>query len=246
MESILFLIVVIVLFTGAWSMRDKILEIIQGNHTTTVIDILDDPLIISPQMKESLTEFSVEHAFELRSMQPPELIKLLSCCANALRIFEKRVEQISQGYEHYEKAVDGRPSIVKEIESNASPLAKKIYGPNPQAEMNRKRLAPIKEDLDEQAEQVIILLDELLNAKGNALNVIPEKYRLSIILDMMCGYLSDGEVDSWEGCIKTFKEDTHRMLEMAYFQDFSQSLERIGNNTSRIAFFSAVTAANTW
>ena len=196
--------------------------------------VIDDSLRINPQMKESLKQFSITNASELRAMNPQELIVLLACSSNALRVFEKRVERISDGYVAYENLmVNGAPPSMTPLSRSSHIKAKE------------KELAPVKAQLDEQATQALATFDEDLKSEGSVLNVIPEKYRLSIILDMMCEYLSDGEVDSWEGCIKTFKEDAHRMREIEYFQDFADSLERIANNTKAIAFFSGITALNT-
>jgi len=243
MEMLPFIIVIII-FPIIWYVQAKVKKAGEAEAEEAVKIIIDDSLFISPYVKESLNGFSIEHASQLRTMQPQELAELLSCCSKALKIFEKRVEQISNAYEQYEIAIDNRPAMVKRIENNASPLAKKIYGHNVSAEMNRKRLAPMKAKLDSQVEQVIAIFDKDLKAEGSVLNIIPEKYRLSSILDMMCGYLSDGEVDSWEGCIRTYKEDSHKMRMEEYSQAFIESLNRIERNTSKIAFYSAVTAFN--
>jgi len=201
-------------------------------HEKELGTIIDESLYISPQIKESLKQFSIQNASELRAMNSQELIQLLSCCANALRVFEKRVERISEGYAHIEYLVIGNaPSL---------PMNRAIH-----IKATTKRLEPHKLRLDEEASQVLATFDTDLKSEGSILNVIPEKYRLSIILDMMCEYLSDGEVDSWEGCIKSFKDDFQRIQEMEYFQKFADSLERVEKNTALIAFFSGITALNT-
>jgi hypothetical protein len=199
--------------------------------------IIDDSFQISPQIKHSLTQFSASNVSELRNMNAQDLCNLLSCCSNALKVFEHRVKRISEGYVKYEDLTVGQApiSLTPITRGNREDFIKK----------KEKELAPEKAQLDEQAKLVIDIFDEDLRAEGSVLNIIPEKYRLSVILDMMCDYLSTGEVDSWEGCIKTFKEDAHRMQQMAYYQNFSESLGRIEKNTSRIAFYSAVTAFNT-
>jgi len=195
--------------------------------------IIDDTLRISPEMKESLKQFTITHASGLRSMNRDELENLLLCSSDALKVFERRVERISEGYAQYENIVDG-----------IAPISTLKHSHNVR-KTKKEQLAPVKARLDKQAEQVVATFDDDLKAEGSVLNIIPEKYRLSTILEMMCGYLSEGEADSWEGCIKTFKDDTYKMRMEGHLQNFSNSLKRIERNTSAIAFFSAVTALNT-
>jgi hypothetical protein len=200
--------------------------------------VVDDSLRINPRMKESLKQFSIKGAHELRGMNPQELINLLSCSANALRVFEGRIEQISYGYERYENLIGEEFSLPLALSSKKEQT--KVL------EMREERFAPLKEKLDEQAKKAVATFAMDLRAEGSILNVIPKEYRYSYILDMMCGYLSSGEVDNWADCIKTFKTDSHRMQEMDAWQGFQDSIDRIEKRMGRIEFYSAITMINTW
>jgi hypothetical protein len=202
--------------------------------------VLDDSLQISPQIKSSLKQFSIKNAYELRAMNPQELINLLSCSAKALEVFERRIERISDGYEQYEDLIMGSEiplDLVNLVDSKSADRA---------IANNEKLHAPLKEKLDEQAQKAVAIFDVDLRAEGSVLNAIPEEYRHSFILNMMCGYLKSGEVDNWADCIKTFKTDAHRMQEMEAWQGFQGSIDRIEKRIGRIEFYSAMTMINTW
>jgi len=191
-------IVIIVVITIIQRMKEKEAE-------KEIERIVSEALIVTPQMKESLLQFPLENTLELRSMQPQELINLLSCCTNALAVFEKHEELISDGYCLYDKLIGNHyePSFVKFMDS--------IFGSKGKEAHKKKKYASLKEKLDIHKDEVLATFEKDLMMEGSVLHIIPEKYRLSIILNMMSGYLSDGEVETWEGCIKSFKDDEHRI-----------------------------------
>ena len=76
----------------------------------------------------------------------------------------------------------------------------------------------LEEPLYEQFEQAEYILRNDLLCYGSILKIIPEKYHFSDLLYMMHEYLVDGEVDSWEGCIKTFKDDFHKICESEHWR----------------------------
>jgi len=109
----------------------------------------------------------------------------------------------------------------------------------------RKPIQSLQDRLDKQYLLAMSKFKSDTESAKNVLNAIPERYRASDILNMMCGYLSDGEVDNWEGCIKTFKEDVHRLQQNEHFNAIIDTLGRIERNTEITAYFAGVTAWNT-
>jgi hypothetical protein len=207
---------------------------------------------ISPQMKQSAGKFSVKNAAELRQLSPENLIDLLSCASSMLVVFEKQIGHISDAYAKYENLLT---ADVAESKINDGFLFKELKRKQRiknEIASNEKMFAPAKAQLDKQLEQAMIVFNEEFSSVESLLAVIPEKYRMSIILNKMCEYLSDGETDSWEGCVKIFKEDVHRLQQNENFQAVVNRLDcvvdhlgKIERNTGAIAFFSAITAFNT-
>jgi len=202
------------------------------NIDSAVDHIEDDSLHVSPDMKQSLCRFSVENAAQLRQMNADELVDLLSCSVKILTIFERRIEKISFAYE--------------QIDSHIDSLPKGIFSAGATQRTYESNYAPYKERLNKQIEQTMRVFDEDLLSVGSVLRAIPERYRMSLILHKMCEYLTEGEVDSWEGCIKTFKEDIHRIRQNQHFMNFQTSLDRIDRNTSAAALFAGIAARNTF
>jgi len=77
------------------------------------------------------------------------------------------------------------------------------------------------------------------------LSVIPEKYRISLILNRFLEYLQDGEARSWADCIEKFKTDNFREEQAEQFSSIISNLEAIKANTRATAIFSGITAWNT-
>jgi len=224
------------------------------NALQDVINVENEPLpVISPQIRHAMSKYSgsVESVAELKQLGTKELHELLSSAAKILEIFENRVIRIADANNVlYVEDRDFKPMFsiwgaiippLREWEKNA---AKK------QAE---KKLAPVRAQLGNQLEKAEIMFKEESSSEGlKALNAIPKTYTHSVILEMMCGYLADGEADNWQDCVKTFKEDFHRLQQNAYFNEFLEKLTTIEENTTATArntgitaFFSGITALNT-
>jgi len=86
---------------------------------------------------------------------------------------------------------------------------------------------------------------ELQNAES-VVNLIPEKYRMSIILNKMCEYLSDGEADSWPECVRIFKDDVHRLRQEQKFTEIIDNLQSIKVSSRATAIFSGIIAWRTF
>ena len=205
-----------------------------------IVQLKDTPLQVPAHMKQSLTRFSVHDASDLRRLGTTELKDLLSCSARVLEVFENRLEQIADMYDRVDSHIGNAANAIGGDWMKFTPLsamqAKKT------AERKTKH---VKDELEVQTRHVMSAMDNELANVESVLGVIPDKYRSSIILDMMCGYIADGEVDSWEGCIRAFKEDAYRMQQNQQFNSMLSCLERIDENTATAAFFSKLTAWNT-
>ena len=207
------------------------------------INIIEsESLRITPQMKQSLEGFSIKNASQLRQMNSEELLELLSCAAKAINVFEARIQRIEMAYESYESYLNSfpRPPLTAMIEDFTGRRDFDIDRKN-----REQKLKPQKDKLNEQYAQAMIVFEEDLLSVESVLNVIPERYRMTTILNMMCEYLAEGEVDSWEGCIKTFKEDAYRVMSMENSQAILNGLNRIERNTAAAAFFAGLAAWNT-
>ena len=198
---------------------------------------------ITPQMKNSLSQFPVENAASLRSLDSKTLYAFLSCSAQMLEVFENRIAQITEVYGDYH---DYLRVFLSQAEIDAGRELELTGG------KTRQNIEEIKGRLESQYEQAMVVFDRDFMNVGSVLSAIPERYRMSIILNTMCGYITDGEVDSWEGCVKTFKEDAHRMQQNEHFNavinrldTMNDKLSKIQKNTASIAFFSGITAWNT-
>ena len=188
-------------------------------------NISSEQFSVTPQMNESLKRFAVQNTFELRSMLPHELIPLLSCCASALVVYENHIERILEGYSLYQGLISHQPVPYPSFFNSqkidpATGLAKILPA-------KVKKYASLKAKLDARATNVDNTFENDLLADGSVLCIIPVKYRISIILNMMCEYLSDGEVESWEGCIKAYKDNEHRLRQREDLQSLFNTLERI-------------------
>ncbi|MCL2571091.1 MAG: hypothetical protein FWE11_01690 [Defluviitaleaceae bacterium] len=188
--------------------------------------IASDSLRIEPRVKEILFHFPVQNGIELRSMPPPELIELLACCSLALSFFERSVEEISVGYSLYEKLISGHHNpFVKFIDS--------IFGAK-EKESKKRKYAHLKEKLSIHINEVLDTFERELMIERSVLHLIPEKYRFSFILGTMCGYLEDGEAESWEGCIKICKAAEHQLNQHEDFKDIADTFEMMKNNTKQL------------
>ncbi|MCL2199115.1 MAG: hypothetical protein FWB80_09355 [Defluviitaleaceae bacterium] len=186
----------------------------------------------SPQMKHFLGSFSIKSATELRQMDSAELLHLLKNAAEALSIIEARLGLISGGYD--------------KMSEYRSWIEKDLIGRKKSKELR------LKERFEVQADKAQKEISDDFLFTDSVLHIIPEKYRLSDILYKMAEYLEDGEKDSWEGIVATFKTDAFQSQALAHYEDFGNKLERIASNTDKIAkntaitaFFSGVTAAGT-
>jgi len=220
---------------GADRDPDKLTEALENN-----------PIQVTPAMKETLAKYSVRTTSELRQMNSGELCDLLYFSAYIIGMFEERIEILSALFsEVAEMAEVAKPKgIVRLLGMHKVDFTGGSYiGPH-------ERLTALKPRIAKQYDQVMSAFDEV--SMESVLSIIPEKYRMSLILTQFCEYLSDGEVDSWEGCIKTFKTDVDRMQQQEKFQAIINNLQVISANTANIArntrmtaFFAGVTAWNT-
>ena len=201
--------------------------------------IMAEPLQISSSTKKSLEKFSIRDTSELRQMNSGQLQEFLSLSANVIGLFEERIEKLSYACDAIKEYLGGNDNSIardtKKVQEGKGILLNKDY----KAKLSEKN----------KIEQAMSICDEQLLSMESALIIIPEKYRMSLILYQFCEYLADGEVDSWEGCIKTFKEDVFRMQQNENFQNVINHLEVIERNTANIAkntkttaFFAGITA----
>ena len=228
---------------GLFVSKDKAHEIINAAESGS--------LRISPQLKSELESFGLSSAQQFRQLDVDRLQDMLRCSSKALKVFESQLKLIMDGYDEIENYSDkwrDKSGDLLSVFNNM--IADKVVKNKTGAELER---------LNAQTERTFAALDEELASVESILGVIPPKYRMSIILEQMCGYIEDGEVDSWEGCVKTFKDDSHKMIQRADFNNLlnmvdnltqlTESIERntaaTAKNTAITAFFSGVTAWNT-
>ena len=226
-----------------FSNKDKAHAIIDTAETTS--------LRLSPQLKSELASFGLSSAQQFRQLDVDRLQDLLRCCSKALKVFENQLKIIVDGYDEIERYADKW----KDKSGDLFAAFNNMIGDR----VAKKKTSAEVERLNIQTERTLEALNEELMSVESVLGVIPPKYRMSIILDQMCEYLEDGEVDSWEGCIKTFKDDSHKMRENAYFNSMldmqanlvqlttsiEQNSAATARNTALTAFFSGITAWNT-
>jgi len=238
MEVIFFLIVVFgVVMLYQRSQKKK-----EDDLYAKVNIIEDETLKISSKMKQSIKKHDIKTVTELRQMGSEDLLELLSCSSDILNVFERRIENIDDGYARYEEFLQDTNVAASRagfIWQDPKKVKKTI--------MDREmvKLTPLKERLDEQNRLAMVVFEEDLMGVGSALKAIPEKYRVSMILRKMCEYLSDGETDSWEGCIKIYKNDSYHDKVLEHYADFGRKLGRIEQNTALTAAFAGLTALNT-
>ena len=226
-----------------FSNKDKAHAIIDAAEATS--------LRLSPQLKNELASFGLSSAQQFRQLDVDRLQDLLRCCSKALKVFENQLKIIVDGYDEIERYADKW----KDKSGDLFAAFNNMIGDR----VAKKKTGAEVERLNIQTERTLEALNEELASVESVLGVIPPKYRMSIILDQMCEYLEDGEVDSWEGCIKTFKDDSHKMRENAYFNSMldmqanlvqltasiEQNTAATARNTALTAFFSGITAWNT-
>ena len=222
---IIFMVGAVVAVLRWQKQKDK--EVIDAVNEIEISDFKDELLQITPNMKQSLENFSVSNASELRGLNSGDLMNLLSCAADVITVFERRIEKISSGFEMFENNLDD------------------IFSSAKTRRIREERMMPHKKRLEEQLEQAMTIFDEDLLGVEGVLNVIPEQYRMSLILRTMSKYLSDGEAGSWEDCIRIFKDDIFKMQQNENFSAVINRLDRIEKNTKASAFFAGLTAYNT-
>ena len=229
-----------------WKYFQRQNENVRGEVDDVVKAVEREPLRIPPQIKQKLSSFQdVQSAQQFREMSVERLQDMLAVSSVALKVFEDQFERIADGYERIEKHLEEARQQMQQsggIILNAlvkQPSGRGMY------EAEGKRL-------DAQADRALTAMEEELTSVESVLSVIPAKYRMSAILEQMYSYLDDGECDSWESCVKTFKEDVHRMQQNANFAAVISRLDLIeqhaaatARNTKVMAFFSGISAWNT-
>ena len=193
---------------------------------------------------QRIRQYGVRNAVELRQMKTSDLLELLKNSADVLEEFENHLFELYDIAAAQSDHVDTAAKRSYGMFSAITPLS---------SSMATKRAA---EQTSHVMPQVNALCDQALgylSALLPDLSFIPEKYRLSGYLKAMSGYLEDGEEVSWEGCIKTFKQDSQNQKVLEHFSDFGNKLDLIEQHTSStaksaglMAFFAGVTAVNTW
>ena len=215
-----------------------IMELKGEQGVSDEISIVEDESIrLSPHLKQSLNSFDVNNISELRQAKPEVLHKLLSYSAAALEVFERRISRISDAYVKLDNFTYGtNPGLIDTMFQSA----------------NKKLTQPMRDRLDTQLEHALSAFDEDFNSVESVLRVIPNKYAHSSILFTMSEYISDGEVDSWEGCIKSFKDDSKHSQMMTKLDTqiaIAQNIERytasMAKDMKAIKFFTGLTAWNT-
>ena len=247
--TIIFFIGVAIYFYSKKKQGDQIKDDLESS----IAIIENEPLRIAPRLKQSLNEFSVQNARQLRQMEAEELQNMLSLSAQVLKVFEDQIALISEGYEKIEAYVETGTTPLNKVNPLGSltekvPILSEAHNkPTHKEEVFRSRMNPLKEKLDTQTARAAIAMQEEMDSVGAALNIIPEKYRMSLILEQFCSYLADGECDSWEGCVKAFKDDVRHMQTQESFQAVIGRLDLIerntaatAQNTAAIAYFSGI------
>ena len=115
--------------------------------------------------------------------------------------------------------------------------------------LNRKgkeKINILYQQMGEETEKFMVELEEKNRPLLDAINTIPDKYRISLILNRFLEYLQDGEARSWAECIEKFKTDNFREEQAEQFSQIISNLEAIKANTRATAIFSGITAWNTW
>jgi len=210
------------------------------NDVENLISFIEtEPLRINSDIKQYLESFSSQNSFDFNQFSAKELINLLSISAETILIFEKNIEQISNSYEQFYN----RYPFFDDMLANPQ-IFKRINNRNPM-------IVDMKRRIDNQYIHSMNVFNEDLLSVNSVLSVIPEKYRMSIILYRFCEYLSEGEADSWKDCIRIFKEDVFRLQQNEKFDTMIKQLGRIEENTATIkrntaatAFFSGISAWN--
>jgi hypothetical protein len=195
---------------------------------------------IKPEMKLAIKSFSIENANELRGLDAGSLLKLLSCASAVLRCIENRITLISTTYNEYHYVLERPPNPRTTILD--APFIKRNRR---ELKEHEDMLKPVKERLDNQAERMSQEIEQEFLGAGSVLSIIPEKYRMSIILDKMCEYLQDGRVATWGDCIEKFIYDVNWLQQHENFQTMIGQLERIEHNTAMTKYFAGITAWNT-
>ncbi|MDR1699972.1 MAG: hypothetical protein LBR68_02165 [Lachnoclostridium sp.] len=101
-------------------------------------------------------------------------------------------------------------------------------------------------ELIEKNKQSMYEFEKELSNSENIIAMIPDKYRMSIILYKFCEYLADGEASTWERCIEVFKEDVHRSNMEESMNQVINNLDAIESNTRATMLFAGISAWNSF
>ena len=200
----------------------------------------NDAIQLAPSLKNSLIGYSqsIHDISHIQNMSANELKQLLSTVSAAVKVFENRINAIYQ--------------TLGQLDDHAAVVGLKIQDFLTNSDSDRKYGYS---SLYKRLIQEIYRTDEVFANHLNdikILDIIPDMYRSSIILDKMCGYLSTGEEDNWRGCIKTVKDDMHKMRiegkldeQIRIAEEMNDKLAKIESHTRAIRHYTAIVAWNT-
>ena len=185
---------------------------------------------VAPELKQALLKYDVKDIFELKGLEGRELLGLLQAVSEVLEVFEGRIYQISEARRNKREFWTGTKGasnfIIQAIEN--------------------KVMKSANERLDKQLAHTLAALDEEFTGVEGALHAIPEKFRSTNILERFREYiLGDGIANTWEDCVKVFREDIHRKEISAKMDEQIEHLQAIRTHTRATAFFAGIIAWNT-
>ena len=197
----------------------------------------NDSMAISPTTRQSLVAFGeqMQDISHLQAMQAKELHQFLKLASSVIKVLENRLFLINEACD----ACDAFIAFWKD-----APHERK---------MANKKSAPVQQRLENELIRTNETLQQHLDDMP-VLEVIPNLFRSSAILDMMCTYLSTGEESDWRGCVKAFRDDSKHAEKMReekerteLFRSFDRRLANIESytkaterNTAYTAFFMAM------
>ena len=124
-------------------------------------------------------------------------------------------------------------------------IGAKIIGVGSKGRKAQKDEAQEIARLNKLEKQMIIDFEaDFKRGTGFAYTVIPEEYRLSVIMDRFCKYLTNGKANGWKECMRVFQHDENLAAEQRYREEMISNLKAIRFNTAMTAIFSASSAVS--
>ncbi|MCL2579985.1 MAG: hypothetical protein FWE32_08150 [Oscillospiraceae bacterium] len=197
----------------------------EGSITGAENNLKQIPAAIEAPM-QILKGNEIKNAIGLRELPASDLYTLLKAAATVMGQFENQIEDLSeilfaQG-EYVEAMAQRSGGLLSDLATYGGSARKN-------AEKKSSHITP----------QVVAVCDQTYEYFGAKvfphLGFIPEKFRRAADLFAFCEYIEDGEVDSWESCVKTIKADKKHEEVMTKYEGFDAKLAMIERNTSATA-----------